>query len=329
MAASSTYYVLAYNSGTTDATNVNITLEPVNPKLVAVNAGGAAFISQDGVTWGGSYTTGLSIANDIAFANGLYVAVGQDGTYAGLSTSVDGVTWTKQNFTDASAALFTRIQANPAGQFLTPRYYGATVDIFTSADGLAWNGPHASGIGGGSIGPAWTGGNWFIASSSLNPIRKSSDGITWNTSTASSMYQSNTLIGVNGYLIAGGGAPLNANKLTVTSSDGGTTFGSLVNLVGTTHYIQAFAANPTTFRVLSVGSGASAQASYSDNYGSTWTIASGTGVNSFRAACYWREGFLIGDNTGAIYSSSDGAAFTFSGSAGTSEIRGIAYNGAP
>lgn len=141
------------------------------------------------------------------------------------------------------------------------------------------------------------------------------------------MYQASAVIGINGYVIIGGGAGSNASKQSITLSNDGVTFGSVVSF--TTYYIQAFAANPTTFRVLAVGGGTTAQINYSDDYGATWTTSTGTGTATFRAATWWKGGFLAGDSAGSIYASTDGASFALAGSAGTAQITGIAYNDAP
>ncbi len=327
LAGSGDHYLLVYNNGIVSST-LPIVLQLADPLLVAVNATGSAYTSADSSTWSGPYATGLTTVNDIAFSRGIFVAAGQTGSNYGLSTSSDGVSWSMQNL-GGTSALLMRVQANPAGHFLATAYYGATVELFNSVDGLVWTGPTASGIAGGVVGPAWTGGSWFIANGNLSIVRKSSDGLTWATSGSSGMYQPVALVGLNGRLLVGGGAPANASKQTVTSSDGGLTFGSLISVSTATDYIQAFAANPNTFRLLSVGTGTSAQANYSDNYGASWITSTGTGANPFRSACYWKNGFLIGNSLGGIYSSVDGTAFSASGSAGIAEIRGIAYNQAP
>lgn len=330
LSGSSPHYVVVYNAGSSDAAAVPVEYEPIDPYLVAVNATGQAYTSIDGATWSGPSTTGLSTANDLAYANGLFIAVGQNGTNYGVSTSSDGLTWTPQNLGGTSAQLM-RVRADSGGHLVATAYYGATFEIFNSDDGLTWTGPTASGIGGGGIGPAWTAGNWYIANGNLSAIRKSADGTTWATSGSASMYGPATMIGVNGRVILGGASAPTSNKQVFTSSDGGVTFGTAVTVTTTAEAdgIQAFAADPTTFRVLAVGTGTTAQINYSDNYGETWTTSTGTGVNAFRAAAWWSGGFLAGDSAGNIYESTEGASFALAGSAGTAEIRGIAYNDAP
>jgi uncharacterized repeat protein (TIGR02543 family) len=295
--------------------------------LVAVDALGNAYHSVDGSTWSGPIATGLTTGNGIAFASGVFVAIGQDGTNYGLAVSEDGITWAKQNLGGASA-LLNRIAVNPAGEFMALGIYGASAETFWSSDGLNWTGPIAESTN--WVGPAWAGDKWFITNSNGTTWRSSTDGTSWTTTGGTGgLYQMNTLIGVNGNLIVGGGAPSNTNKQTRTSTDGAATFSATVNVSTAAYYVNSFAADPVSNRVLLAGSGTTAQAAYSDNYGASWTIATGTGTGTFRAAVHWKNGFLIGDNTGTVYSSADGVSFSVSATLGASEIRGIAYNGAP
>ncbi len=324
----STNYVLVNNNGTAALENIPFELALANPLIVSVNVNGSAFVSKDSILWDGPYSTGLTLANDITYANGLFVAVGQIGTNYGVSTSSDGIAWTPQNL-GGTSALLMRVRADSSGHLVTDGYYGVSHPVFNSDDGVTWTGPSASLYTGSTgAGPVWADGFWYISTSTTVPIYKSSNGVTWNSVSGSTViYQAHAVIGVNEYVVIGGGAGSNASKQTITLSNDGVTFGAVVSFA--THYIQAFAAHPTTFRVLAVGSGTTAQINYSDDYGATWTTSTGTGTNAFRAASWWKGGFLAGDSAGNIYGSTDGASFTLAGSAGTAELRGIAYNDAP
>ncbi len=299
------------------------------PLILALNSAGAVWLSGDGSSWTGPYSTGLSVGNGLAHSKGLFVAVGQDGSNYGIATSADGVSWNKQNLGGTSAQL-TRIAADASGAFVAAGYYGVTVETFTSQDGLSWTGPFATGIPN-AVGPAWSGSAWFIASSNGSSWKKSTDGANWvGTGLGSTnLYQAYAVGSVGGRILLGGGAPGGTNKQVAISSDGGASFGSALAVGAAAGYVYSFVADETAGRILCLGNGESAQVNFSDDYGATWTSSSGTGSGSFKAAVKWKDGFLAGDSVGSIFASADGAAFTISGNAGSAEIRAMAYNGAP
>jgi hypothetical protein len=205
---------------------------------------------------------------------------------------------------------------------------GISYKYFHSSDGLNWSAPVSFTMV--TVGPAWFNGEWIICSSNGTNTQKTSDGVTWSAPvSAGGLYQINALIGLGDRIIAGGGAPLNAVKQVNVWNSSITVFSGPIDMIGTTHYINAFALDAARNRLLAVGSGAGAQVAFSDNQGTTWTVATGTGVQTFKAAAKWKGGFIIGDAVGQIYKSANGAAFSPAGAASGVEISGIAYNGAP
>jgi len=106
------------------------------------------------------------------------------------------------------------------------------------------------------------------------------------------------------------------------------TFASTVNVHTATGYIYGFAANPATGRILSVGSG-TPQVNYTDNYGSSWTQATGiSGTTTFQRVYFGGGRFLAGNDDGEIYSSLDGATFSASGTI-TGKVSGLGFKGSP
>jgi hypothetical protein len=316
-----------FTVGLTGITQTSLSMRK-SPILVAVNIAGNAYLSNDGTTWLGPYATGLSVVRSIGYANGRFIAVGEDGVTNGLATSVVGQTWVKQNL-DPSAVKLLGIAAAPNGSVMAKGMdAGISYKYFHSIDGLNWSAPASFTMV--TVGPAWFNGEWIICSSNGTNTMKTSDGVAWSAPvSAGGLYQINALIGYGDRIIAGGGAPLNAVKQVNVWNSSITVFSGPVDLIGTTHYINAFALDSSRNRLLAVGSGVSAQAAYSDNYGSTWTVSSGTGVQAFKAAAAWKGGFIIGDAAGQLYKSTNGAAFSPAGAATGVEITGIAYNGAP
>lgn len=300
-----------------------------SPLIAAVGFSGEAFISNDASVWFGPYATGLSVVRSVAYANGRFIAVGEDGATNGLASSAIGQTWVKQNL-DATARSLYWISSAPDGSVMIRGMdTGITNKFFHSSDGSTWSGPVDFTMI--TVGPIWFDGEWIITSSNASGTRRSSDGVNWSSAvSAGGLYQVNALIGYGGKLIAGGGAPLNASKqVNVWNSAITPPFSGEINIPGTTHYIIAFALDPIRNRLLAVGSGSGAQAAYSDTQGSSWTVATGTGTKVMKAAAIWKGGFLIGDTDGQIYRSVNGASFSPAGAALGVEIGGIAYNGAP
>lgn len=321
-----TTYVLIYNQDTVPATSVSFDLQPKSP-FVAVNALGEAYRQTSGTGWSGPFSTGLTLANDLVFANNLFVAVGQTvgGNY-GISTSPDGKVWTLNNLGGSSAQIM-RVAANPAGQMVATGYFGASTETFLSTDGLSWALTGATGIAGGIVGPAWDGAAWYIANGNLSTVKTSTNGVSWNTTTGTTpgMYGPQTMIGLPGKIMIGGGAPSNTNKQIITTVDGGATYSALTNVGTATHYISAFAADLAMGTVLAVGSGTSQQVLITSDFGTTWTPITGTTSNNYRAAFHWSGGWLVGDSAGNIYFC-DGTTLTARGTAGSAEIRGLAYS---
>ena len=299
------------------------------PLLLALDSAGNVFSSGNGAAWTGPVATGLSTGNGIVYANGLFVAVGQDGTNYGVATSSDGLVWTKKNLGGTSAQL-TKIETSSGGKLVAAGLSGITVETFLSSDGLAWTGPFATGIPN-AVGPGWSGSAWFVASNNGASWKKSPTGETWDGTGlgTTSMYQANAVGSIGGNILLGGGAPGGTTKQVAVSSTGGVSFGEAASVNTAAGYVYAFLADAAAGRILCLGSGTSGQVNYSTDSGVTWTASTGTGSGSFKAGVKWKAGYLVGDSLGSVYASTDGAVFVLSGSAGTAELRGLAYNGVP
>jgi hypothetical protein len=81
-----------WRRSTPEATNDFTKVRFLNGQFMALGAGGALWMSSDGITWA-SRTSGVSTALlDGAYGAGRYIAVGESGVIVG---SVDGVAWEK------------------------------------------------------------------------------------------------------------------------------------------------------------------------------------------------------------------------------------------
>jgi len=119
--------------------------------------------------------------NDIAFGNGLYVAVAGDGTNRVMS-SPDGVTWT--NRTAAEANDWRGITFG-GGQFVAVATSG-TNQVMTSPDGITWTARSMTSSDWRSV---TFGDGTFVAISrtSLPDVATSPDGITWTDRTSAGL----------------------------------------------------------------------------------------------------------------------------------------------
>lgn len=108
-------------------------------QFIAVGEG--IYTSPDGITWTARPTGVTSMLQDVAWKDGVFVAVGSAGT---VLTSADGATWTPQAAPVAGWPEINGVAAS-GGRFVAvgSRYIASTGDyvslILTSADGLSWS----------------------------------------------------------------------------------------------------------------------------------------------------------------------------------------------
>lgn len=128
-----------WSAGTVPANLATQAIQDVafgNGMYVAVTFFGNSIYSLDGYSWSTpSYMAMPRYANGITFGNGMFVAVGSAGIadpYAGIMTSVDGYTWTRQTSPTTnglSDVIWTGTQFVAVGMNET---------ILTSANGTTW-----------------------------------------------------------------------------------------------------------------------------------------------------------------------------------------------
>jgi len=150
--------------------------------FVAVGDNGNIYYSQDG---GGKWTfatssSGISMnLEDVAFGNGLFVAVGNNGDGSQvLLTSSDGDKWNDRTPVDQGRMLTSIDYMN--GRFIAGAYDQSGEYVYESADGLSWMAAKsldtttATSI----VGVDYCCG-FYLALDSAGTIRKSVDGSTW------------------------------------------------------------------------------------------------------------------------------------------------------
>ncbi len=160
-----------------------------NGVFVTITANGSTVIySSDGTNWNGSTipTSGLT---GITFGTNLFCAGSSEGA---IYTSADGENWTMQD----SGFRFAPAELNYCnGQFVVPGQFiiDAGAEMLTSTDGTNWgvnsSGYFSAGASGGHNALVAAGGAQFIGHNLGSAYLTSSDGITWTSRGANSLYE--------------------------------------------------------------------------------------------------------------------------------------------
>jgi len=290
--------------------------QPVTVGGVSLSGNGLAnypstitqIVALGGITW----TTrtsgfGANVIYGVTYGDGLYVAVGDDGT---MTTSTDGTTWT----TRTSGFGTTRIYGVTYGDGL----YVAVGDdgtMTTSTDGTTWT-TRTSGFGANVIRGVTYGDGLYVAVGDDGTMTTSTDGTTWTTRTSG--FGTTRIRGVtygDGLYVAVG----RDGKLT-TSTDG-TTWTTRTSGFGTTHIRGV-----TYGDGLYVAGGDSGKLTTSTD-GTTWTTrTSGFGTTRIYGVTYGDGLYVAGGDSGKLTTSTDGTTWTTRTSGfGTTRIYGVTY----
>lgn len=167
---------------------------PIGMKVLK-NAPGVVQNATGGTSWNGVVAPPImSPFSDIAYGNGIYVAVFTKGIFIGpgpnsyIAYSYDGISWTPVSFISASHAGLTSIAFGLGTFVVTALHGGASNSIFTSTDGMNWSTRTLPSTpdGNGLIDVVF-GNGLFVAVSSgastTNCVYTSPDGITWTAQT--------------------------------------------------------------------------------------------------------------------------------------------------
>lgn len=154
-------------------------------RFVAVGYDGRRAMSLDGKIWtadardGSGNVDGPQLFRDIAFANGLFVAVGGgcDGGCKGrIAVTKDGVSW--KDVAPASADNWLGGVAYGNGTWVA---VGGFSRVLRSADGLTWT---AADLADGSIRNMRFANGWFVAVGDGGRRKRSQDGLAWVDATS-------------------------------------------------------------------------------------------------------------------------------------------------
>lgn len=197
-----------------------------NGVFVAVQAGTLGMYSSDGLYWTGA-TLPSRTWNSIAFGNGVFVAVASTGTGTRVATSPDGSNWTIRN---SAADLHWADVIFANGIFVAVSANTANINgVMTSPDGITWTRQTApSGV--------WTaltyGAGVFLAAGGDTAggsyAMTSPDGVTWTMTTPSNLGVAPGAAAYgNGIFVI---VTRSSATTAVISSDGGATWSTVTGI---------------------------------------------------------------------------------------------------
>ena len=278
-----------------------------------------------GVNWTAvaNSTFGTSWIRAIAYGNGKFVAVGNDGK---MAYSPDGITWTAVANSTFGTDYITAI-AWGNGKFVAG---GKDIKRAHSIDGITWTAVTETQTQTGYVKWIVYGDNKFVLRASIGGTYYSQDGgITWTSTNSSPFIAANESVGAAAYgdnkFIMSGSINGNNNGRIAYSSNG-TTSWVLKQDVGY-FFPSAIAYGGGKFVGKPFESSPINSFCYSHD-GITWTYSKNIGPVSVSAIAWGNNRFVAGGGNKMVYSSADGMTWTDvadSTSFGTSSILAIAY----
>ncbi len=291
---------------TLESPNQLIGITNGNGVFVAVGDNGTILTSPDSVNWTTSSSGTTKSLSVAAYENGMFVAIGN----GIVLISSDGVKWTvliDGNINDLYGAAYGK------GTYVA---VGDKGTILYSYDGTDWKSVLSGTTS--KLRRVAYGSGLFVALGDNDTLLTSSDGVKWNTGNSTNMHSLNDMTFGNGIFIAVGD-----NGTILTSSDGLTwterTSGTPNQLLGITYGNGAFVAVGSDQIILSSSdginwterrSGISSTSLYGTSYGSLYGVAYGNGIF---VAVGFISVYIFGPPEplcSMIYTSSDGVNWT-------------------
>jgi hypothetical protein len=196
----------------------------ITNSLAAIPSGTTVY--RPGLQWEFQTNSRLfdGVASNIAFGNGIYVAIGYNGSTSKVSTSSDGINWTER-----TVGTSVQLHSICYGNGLFVAVGGYTNGLITSSDGITWTSRTVPNYGNNGIAKVIFGNGVFVAlpgiNATTNPYQNkilfSSDGITWTEQSLGVNYLTDIAFG-NGIFIAVGGNWATTPNSLATSSNGST-----------------------------------------------------------------------------------------------------------
>ncbi len=272
-----------------------------------------------GVTWATSTSAANNDWKSVAYGNGLFVAVSQDGTGNRVMTSPDGITWTSR--TSAANNSWQSITYGN-GLFVAVAYDGSGNRVMTSPDGITWTSRTSA------ANNDWYsvtyGKGLFVAvsgSGAGNRVMTSPDGITWTSRTSAADNTWKSVTYGNGLFVAV--ANSGTGNRVMTSSDGITW--TIRTSAADDYWNSVTYGNGLFVAVAYFGSGSRVMSSPD---GITWTSRTSAANNGWHSVTYGNGLFVAVsfDGTGnRVMTSPNGITWTIRSSAVDSTWRSVAY----
>jgi len=266
-------------------------------------------VINEGITWNlvdaGFSTTGI---NAVTYGDGLYVAVGGDGT---MTTSTDGTTWTTRTSGFGSETI--RGVTYGDGLYVAG---GDDGTMTTSTDGTTWT-TRTSGFGSTRIYGVTYGGGVYVAVGYDGKITSSTDGVTWAARTSQfGTSQVRAVAYGDGMFIATG-----QNAKISSSPDGTTWTARTSNTEGNVFLFGADYGNGLFF------AGGEGGRIVTSPDGITWQRRSNPfSADTIQGAGYGDGLYVMGDTNGTMATSPNGITWTRRTSGfGSTNITDIGY----
>ena len=182
-----------------------------NGRFVAVGESGTILVSTDGLNWFNQTRGPNHDLDGLAVGNGLAVAVGKNGT---ILSSTDGSSWTQAQ----AAALDVGLHGVAFGQNKWVAV-GDSTNIFTSTNGLDWE-AHWPGFEFNYLKSVHYANGLWVAAGVYGEILTSPDALTWTRRTSPVSYDLNEVTFGQGLFMIVGDHGSSPNATILTSSNG-------------------------------------------------------------------------------------------------------------
>ncbi|MCW5908169.1 MAG: hypothetical protein KIS94_09940, partial [Chitinophagales bacterium] len=272
-----------------------------------------------GTTWSEVAAPVNLTYNEVAFGNGIFVAVASSGTGNRVMTSTDGETWTSRS----SAADNTwNSVAYGNGMFVAVASTGTGNRVMTSPDGITWTSRTSAADN--SWNSVVYGDSLFVAVSSTgtgNRVMTSPDGITWTSRSSAADNTWNSVAYGNGVFVAVASSSI-GNRV-MTSPDGITW--TIRTSAANNIWNSVAYGNGLFVAVSSTGTGNRVMTSPD---GITWTIRTSAANNTWNSVTYGKGVFVAVSSSGIgnrVMTSPDGITWTSQTSAADNAWNSVAY----
>jgi hypothetical protein len=304
-----------YLAGIQNSESLMPVVNPIMPELVVFDTPISSITYE--YTWTGwaGRTHGLSTTtghlNGVLYANGVFVAVGNNTNQFSITTSTDAITWTvRLNTAGTSAFCVAYGKSHNDNRMWVVG--GSSGVLWSSTDSITWI-QRTPEVASNQINAASFGNGYFVIGGAAGSMATSTDGMSW-TSRVSGFGATpiNALTYGKGLHVAGGDGG------RISTSTDGVTWTTRTSQFGGTDGVRAL----TFGNGLFLAGGDNGKLSASTD-GITWSTRF-SNFSTIRALAYGDGLYLMGGDTGTLRVSTDGTNWSFrSAIMESTQIRGI------